>query len=56
MVSSYSVAERRGGGSPFRCPVCGNRKSVTAVFRDPAAIRTIIACLVTHGRSPPNEG
>jgi hypothetical protein len=27
-----------------------------AVIRDPAEIRTIIACLVKHGRGPPEEG
>jgi hypothetical protein len=41
---------------PFRCPVCGNRMSLIAVIRDPAEIRTIIACLAKHGRSPPDEG
>ena len=56
MVSSHSVAERRGGGSPFRCPVCGNWKSVIAFIRDPAEIRTSITCLVKHGRGPPDQG
>ena len=40
----------------FRCPVCGNRMSVIPVIRDPAEIRTIITCLVKHGRGPPDEG
>ena len=40
----------------FRCPVCANRMSVIAVIRHPAEIRTIIACLVKHGRGPPDEG
>ena len=41
---------------PFRCPVCGNRMSVIAVIRDPVEIRTLIACLLKHGRGPPDEG
>jgi hypothetical protein len=40
----------------LRCPVCANRMSVIAVIRDPAEIRTIIACLAKHGRGPPDEG
>jgi hypothetical protein len=30
--------------------------SVIAVIRDPAEIRSIIACLVKNGRRPPEEG
>jgi hypothetical protein len=41
---------------PFCCPVCGSRMSVIAVIRDPAEIRSIIACLVKHGRGPPDDG
>ena len=41
---------------PFRCPVCGSTMSVIAVIRDPAEIRSIIACLGKHGRGPPDEG
>jgi hypothetical protein len=40
----------------FCGPFCGNRMSVIAVIRDPAEIRTIIACLAKHGRGPPDEG
>ena len=41
---------------PLRCPVCGSTMSVIAVIRDPAEIRAIIACMVKHGRDPPEEG
>jgi hypothetical protein len=41
---------------PLRCPDCGNRMSVIAVIRDPAEIRSIIACLAKHGRGPPDDG
>ena len=30
--------------------------SVIPLIRDPAEIRIIIACLVKHGRGPPDEG
>jgi hypothetical protein len=30
--------------------------SVIAVIRNPAEIRTIIACQAKHGRGPPDEG
>jgi len=30
--------------------------SVIAVIRDPAEIRTIIACLAEYDRGPPDEG
>jgi hypothetical protein len=42
--------------SQFHCPVCGNMMFVIAVIRDPAEIRTTIACLAKHGRGPPDEG
>jgi len=41
---------------PWRCPVCGSTTSMIAVIRDPAEIRTIIACLAKHGRGPPDDG
>ncbi|MGO9308341.1 MAG: hypothetical protein ACLQDL_04885 [Spirochaetia bacterium] len=40
---------------PLRCPVCGSTPSVIAVIRGPAEIRASIACLVKHGRGPPDE-
>jgi hypothetical protein len=30
--------------------------SAIAVIRDPADIRTIIACLLKQGRGPPDDG
>jgi hypothetical protein len=47
---------RAHSGSPFRCPVCGNRMSVIAVIHDPAEIRAISACLAKDERGPPEEG
>jgi hypothetical protein len=34
---------------PLGCPVCGTRLSVIVIIRDPAEIRTIIACPATQG-------
>jgi hypothetical protein len=65
-VHDVSASERRKAWArllamiydvdPLCCPVCGNRMSVIAVIRDPAEIRTIIACLAKQGRGPPDEG
>jgi hypothetical protein len=35
---------------------CSPRLSAGRIIRDPAEIRTIIACLVKHGRGPLDEG
>ena len=44
----------RPGGS-WRAGDSLNKMSLIAVIRDPAEIRTIIACLDKHGRGPPDE-
>jgi len=41
---------------PFRRPKCGSTMSAIAMIRDSAEIRTIIACMARHGRSPHDEG